>query len=109
MSVITLAEISFGHRLFESSTAQVSPWLRGIVQEANRHAALEVTRHTAHEYAVLKAALATTYLAKVLRRERPRWVENWIDKATGQALQVDENDLWICAQARERDLTFGDR
>jgi predicted nucleic acid-binding protein len=65
-----------------------------------------VTRHTAAEYAELKANLANTYLAKLLRRDRPRWVENWIDKATGQALQVDENDLWMCAQARERQLVM---
>ena len=26
------------------------------------------------------------------------------EEATGRKLQVDENDLWICAQAKERDL-----
>lgn len=67
---------------------------------------LDVTRYTADEYAILKANLATTYLAKVFRRDRPRWLENWVDKATGQALQVDENDLWMCAQARERNLVL---
>jgi len=35
---------------------------------------------------------------------RPRWIEEWVDKATGQKLQVDENDLWLCAQAKERNL-----
>jgi hypothetical protein len=55
---------------------------------------------------VLKANLATTYLSKLFRRDRPRWLENWVDKATGQALQVDENDLWMCALARERDLVL---
>lgn len=65
---------------------------------------LDVTRYTAREYALLETALATTYLAKVLRRDRPRWLESWVEKSTGQAVQVDENDLWICAQARERFL-----
>ena len=106
MSVVTLAEISFGRMLFESSTGQASPRLQAIVEEVNRHAVLDVTRHTAHEYAVLKTALATMYLAKVLRRDRPRWLENWVDKSTGQTLQVDENDLWMCAQARERNLVL---
>jgi predicted nucleic acid-binding protein len=67
---------------------------------------LDVTRHTANEYAILKANLAKTYLAKALRRDRPRWLENWVDRATGQVLQVDENDLWMCAQARERNLVL---
>lgn len=48
--------------------------------------------------------LAQAYLNKWMRKDRPRWVENWIDKATGEKLQVDENDLWICAQAREHNL-----
>jgi predicted nucleic acid-binding protein len=33
-------------------------------------------------------------------------LENWVDQATGQRLQVDENDLWMCAQARERNLVM---
>ena len=104
MSVILSQEFRLVISLFESSTSQASPHLHAIVQEANRHAVLAVTRHTAREYALLKTAPATTYLAKVLRRDRPRWLENWVDKSTGQAVQVDENDVWICAQARERDL-----
>jgi hypothetical protein len=44
------------------------------------------------------------YLASTLRRDRPKYLEDWIDKATGKALGVDENDLWMCAQAKERDI-----
>jgi len=40
------------------------------------------------------------------RRDRPRYIEDWVDKATGKALAVDENDLWMCAQAKERGLIF---
>lgn len=29
-----------------------------------------------------------------------------MDKASGQKLQVDENDLWMCAQVKERDLVL---
>ena len=67
----------------------------------HKHAVLEITRHTSAAYAELKAKLASKYLVKALRQNRPRWVEDWIDKATGKKLQVDENDLWICAQAKE--------
>lgn len=106
VSVIALAELTFGQRLIEVATAATPAHLVSILAEARRHAILDVTRHTAAEYAELKANLASTYLAKFLRRDRPRWLENWIDKATGQALQVDENDLWMCAQARERQLVM---
>jgi predicted nucleic acid-binding protein len=55
--------------------------------------------------------LAKLYLAKAFGRGRPRWLENWVDRATGQTLRVDENDLWICSQAREHNLvmTTGDK
>jgi predicted nucleic acid-binding protein len=33
-----------------------------------------------------------------------RWIEDWVEIGSGKRLQVDENDLWICAQAKERDL-----
>lgn len=39
-----------------------------------------------------------------VRRRIPRWVEGWTDRVTGQLLKIDENDLWIAAQAVERNL-----
>lgn len=104
VSTIALAELAFGQRLVEAFTGHSAPRLGHILSRAQIHSVLNVTRHTASEYGQLKANLATTYLAKALRRDRPRWLENWVDKATGQVLQVDENDLWMCAQARERNL-----
>jgi len=66
---------------------------------------LDVTRHTSSEYAELKKSVATTYLREPLNKaDRKRWIENWVDKTTGQVLQIDENDLWQCAQARGRNL-----
>jgi tRNA(fMet)-specific endonuclease VapC len=54
----------------------------------------------------VKARTAQKYLAKVLRKDRPKYIEEWVDKASGQKLGIDENDLWMCAQAKERDLIF---
>lgn len=105
VSVIVLAELGFGVRLVASDSATHLPDLEEMLTKAQGHAVLELTQHTASAYAELKTALANEYLTKALRKHRPRWVEDWVDKATGQKLQVDENDLWICAQAKERDLT----
>ena len=105
MSAITVAELGFGVNLAETVTGAPSPDLRRKLTKAHEYAVLEVTRHTSAAYAELKTNLATKYLAKALRRDgRPRWVEDWIDRATGKRLEVDENDLWICAQAKERNL-----
>lgn len=106
VSAVALAELTFGQRLVEAFTGASLPNLARILSQAQAHAVLDITRHTAAEYGELKANLAKAYLAKAFRRNRPRWLENWVDKATGQILQVDENDLWMCAQARERNLVL---
>ena len=111
VSVIALAELQFGRMLIETFAGPV-PALGSILSRAQGYGAiLEITRHTAAEYGELKANLAKLYLAKAFGRSRPRWLENWVDLATGQTLQVDENDLWISAQAREHNLVLltGDR
>lgn len=106
VSVIAIAELQFGQGLAETFSRKSLDSVSEVVSKALTYPLLDVTRHTALEYGQLKAALAKTYLQKALRRDRPRWVENWVDKATGQTLQVDENDLWMCAQARERNLVL---
>ena len=106
ISTISLAEIDFGISLAAIITGSTSHTLRQKLMRAYGYAVLEVTKHTAAAYAELKAKLAGKYLAKALKNDRPPWVENWIDRATGQKLQVDENDLWICAHAKERNLTL---
>ena len=105
VSAIVVAELDYGVHLAETVTGAASPHLRRELSRAREYAVLEVTRHTSAAYAELKANLAAKYLDKALRRDRPRWVEDWIDRATGKRLQVDDNDLWICAQAKERNLT----
>src|SRR3546814_1066301 len=75
-----------------------------MLLDAQAYAVLDVAHHTSAAYAELKTNLAKRYLVKASRRDRPRWLEEWVDKTTGQRLQVDENDLWMCAQVKERDL-----
>jgi predicted nucleic acid-binding protein len=104
ISVVALAELMFGVNLAEAIGRGDLPALRRMIERARDYAVLDLSHHTAAAYAALKAGLATRYLANVLRRDRPRYVEDWVDKATGKALSVDENDLWMCAQAKERDL-----
>jgi tRNA(fMet)-specific endonuclease VapC len=77
-----------------------------MIEQACAYAVLDLSHHTAASYSALKTRLATKYLANVLRRDRPKYVEDWVDKATGKALGVDENDLWMCAQSKERDLVL---
>jgi predicted nucleic acid-binding protein len=105
ISCITLAEIRFGALLNEAATGQQSPRTAAILNESQKYLIREITRHTAREYAELKTKIATTYLLPYIRANRPHRLENWLDRATGERLQIDENDLWICAQAKEWNLT----
>lgn len=103
VSVIALAEVLYG-RALAVGAGKAMPHLDEVVKTAKAHALLDLTRHTASEYGDLKARLAHYYLASALGKRRPRWLEDWLDKGTGKQLQLDENDLWMCAQARERNL-----
>lgn len=104
ISAISLAELTFGVRMAEAFGGAPLPGLRQMLLAARSYAVLDATHHTSAAYAELKTNLAKRYLAKATRRDRPRWLEEWVDKTSGQRLQVDENDLWMCAQVKERDL-----
>lgn len=106
ISAVALAEMHFGVRLAEALGKGSLPALEAMFLEAKSYAVLDITHHTASVYAELKANIARKYLAKTLRKDRPKYIEEWVDKATGRQIQIDENDLWMCAQAKERDLVF---
>ncbi len=106
ISAVGLAELTFGIKLAETLGKNNMSALKEMIRQARNHAILDVTIHTAETYADIKAKMATKYLGSALRKNRPKYIEDWVDKATGKALGIDENDLWMCAQAKERDLVF---
>ena len=101
----------YGIQLYEMSTGASLPNAAAMIASAQQFPRMDIARHTATEYAELKSILAVHYMPNVTKQFRKRYVEDWIDKFTGKALRVDDNDLWICAQARETNLTViaGDR
>lgn len=105
VSVVSLGEIDFGIRLAEHEGSAYLAELRDRLARIREHAHLEVSHHTGEAYAELKTAIAKRVM-RPGRKKRPRYIEDWVDRGTGKALQIDENDLWICAQAKERDLTL---
>ena len=104
VSVISLGEIEFGIRLAEYEGSAHLTELRDRLDRIRQHARLEVSHHTGEAYAELKTAIAKRVM-RPGRKKRPRYIEDWVDRGSGKALHIDENDLWICAQAKERDLT----
>ena len=101
VSAITIAELRFGLALSRAA-GQPLFHIEACIQQAEEHPLAEVGLHTAQEFAHVKASIAFQRID--IRRRIPRWVEGWTDRVTGQLLQIDENDLWIAAQAVERNL-----
>ncbi len=106
ISAVALAELGFGTKLAEVMGKGNLLALKAMIARARAYSVLDITHHTASAYADVKARIAQKYLAKMLRKDRPKYIEEWVDKATGKKLGIDENDLWMCAQAKERDLVF---
>lgn len=104
VSVVTLAELDYGIRFAELQNSTRLPEYRARLAIIRQYSSLDLTRNTSAVYAELKARLASHMLRKPLKK-MPRWIEDWLIAGTAKRLQIDENDLWVCAQAKERDLT----
>ncbi len=65
----------------------------------------QATKHTAQIYGDIKARLIEKYSSKKTKH-RAKWPERWSDPVTGADLGIDECDLWIVAQAIERNFVL---
>jgi len=105
VSTVTIAELQFGIRLAESFEYKELQRFREIIKKAREYPLLGISKHTGDCYAELKGNLAKHFLPNLFRKEgRPRYIEDWVDEVSGKKLQIDENDLWLSAQALERNL-----
>jgi predicted nucleic acid-binding protein len=103
VSVVTLAELHYGIRFAELQGSRRLAEYRKRLDVVRQYASLDLTRHTSEVYAELKVRLAGQMQRKT-GKKMLRWIEDWIEVGSAKRLQIDENDLWICAQAKERDL-----
>lgn len=108
VSVVVMAELRYGMEA-AALTGQEVTHIRQTLVEADRYPLAEINRHTAEAYGDVKARLADRWVDLATRL--PRWVEDWKERASTRTLQVDENDLWLVAQAVERNyrLVTSDR
>jgi predicted nucleic acid-binding protein len=100
----TLAELDYGGRLAEQVGSAYLGEFRERLEIVRQYTCLPISHHTAEEYSVLKAKLAARMQRKP-HGKLPRWIEDWVDRGSAKQLQIDENDVWIAAVAKERDLT----
>lgn len=98
LSVVVLAELLFGLCMAES-TGQELAHIRSTIERAQEREIAEIGRHTAESYGNVKSQLALHWTNP--EAKRPRWPEDWKDRVTAKSLKIDENDLWLVAQAVE--------
>ncbi|MGP4670075.1 type II toxin-antitoxin system VapC family toxin [Agrobacterium pusense] len=103
VSAVTIAELRFGLALSQAVGRPLTH-IEACIERAEEHPLANIDRHTAAAFAHVKASVAQQRLD--LARRAPRWVEIWTDRVTSEMLQIDENDLWITAQAIERNYTI---
>jgi len=97
VSVITLGEIEFGHRVNSSPDPDVQAEYLKFVRE-QLPSCLEVTEDAVAAYGELRCRLFNECAPGDKRKPKMR-PEQLIDPATSKELKIQENDLWLCAQA----------
>jgi len=102
LSAITLGEIEYGHRVAsKEETTRQRAYLDFI--EHQPLLVLDIRKSTRLYYGDLRARLFERFATRKKRGTRP---EQLVDPATAETLGIQENDLWIAAQALEYDLTL---
>jgi len=106
VSVITRGEIVYGHAMNPAGAGtkrdEFVAFLRGQLPQI-----LQVSRHTAEPYGHIRAGLVEKFPpGGGWSRKGKRRAEQLYDPIAGRELGLDENDLWIVAQAVERNLVL---
>ena len=104
-SVIVLGEIEFGHRA--ASPRAGSPIQQTYKKFLKEHVpiAYDVGKATTLYYGPLRARLFEKFAPKRKKGKKLR-PEQLKDPVTALELGIDENDLWLAAQALERNLVL---
>ena len=104
ISVVTLGEIEFGHRVQVSDYAAHNEERSRFVREQLPER-LDVLQDAVTAYGELRMRLFNKYAPGEMRKPKMR-PEQLVDPATALALQIQENDLWLCAQAIGHDMVL---
>ena len=104
MSVITIGEIDYGYNVMPKKEQSCEPEFRKFISGVAPRL-VPIDRHTAKTYGEVRARLFEKYAPKKKRTNGLR-PEQLIDPVTSLELGIQENDLWIAAQAVTFNLTL---
>ena len=104
VSVITLGEIEFGHRVNSSPNVDIqADYLRFVNEQLPDR--WDVTEAAASVFGELRRRLFDKFAPGEKRKPKMR-PEQLIDPITSRELGIQENDLWLCAQAVGHDMVL---
>ncbi len=104
ISVITIGEIDYGYNVMPKKEQSREAEFRKFISGEAPWTVL-IDKHVAKTYGELRARLFEKYAPKNKRTKGLR-PEQLIDPVTSLELGIQENDLWIAAQAISRNLTL---
>lgn len=97
VSVISLGEFEYGHRAQKGNFAEKQEaFIRFVGQQLPVE--LDLTQDAVTAYGEIRSRLFEKY-APVDKRRKGMRPEQLTDPIDSLALQIQENDLWLCAQA----------
>ena len=104
VSVVTLGEIEYGHRVtLAPDPAKQAAYAKFVREQCP--VALEITKHVAEQYGEMRAWLFNNF-GPIAKRSKAKRAEELVNPATGKELAIDENDIWIAAQAMTHNLVL---
>jgi tRNA(fMet)-specific endonuclease VapC len=104
VSAVSFGEISFGHKMHPAGAGPRRDEFLTFLRD-RLPTILEISRHTAEPYGSIRAALANQFPPPG-GWNKTRRAEQMYDPIAGRELGIQENDLWIVAQAAERNLVL---
>ena len=102
VSAITLGEIEYGHRCSPTPGVDSQKEFLAFVEKEAPHIA-DIDKHTATRYGKLRSLLFKRLGPK---SRRQKWPEQLTDPTTAKQLGIQENDVWIAAQALQFNLVL---
>jgi tRNA(fMet)-specific endonuclease VapC len=103
ISTVVLAEVEYGLKIAPKMDMNKQNDVRN--EMAKFSLVLDIDRHTITPYSDLRSELFKKYSPKKRRGKlTAKWPEDLVDRTTAKELGVQENDIWIAAQAIQYNL-----
>ena len=103
LSTIVLAEIEYGMKITPEMDIDSQNQVRH--EMSNHPFILDIDKHTIGPYSDLRAELFKKFSPRDRRgRLTVKWLEDLIERTSAKELGVQENDIWIAAQAIQYNL-----